>query len=335
MNDSRKIDMEKLTIKRIAELSGFSTATVSRVINNKGRYSENTRKKIMKIIEEYDYRPDGVAKSLRTRRSKTIGIVVPDITNEFYAQLVLAIENYCEPKGYSVFICNSGENEEKELRYYNELEIKGVDGLVYLSGSNKIPRNTLPVVSIDRKPKNSEVVTITSDNFNGGYLAATELIEKGCQKLLLIRDIRDTMPVQDRMMGFLKALNENSLSFDERNVLKVEVSMEESYFAVKSLLKKGKFPFDGIFATTDGLALGAMTALEESGYYIPKDVRIVGFDNISLANFASLTTIHQDKRELGHRAAEILISMIEYGIKPQQDIIIPVKLVRRKSTTID
>ncbi|WP_226086098.1 LacI family DNA-binding transcriptional regulator [Mesobacillus sp. S13] len=329
--------MKKLTIKEIAELTGVSTATVSKVLNNTGRYSEETRKKILDVVQEYDYRPNAVAKSLRTRRSKTIGVIVPDITNEFFAQIVLAIEKYCGPKGYSVFICNTDENGEKELQYIKELELKGVDGLIHLIGSDELfnVETNLPVVCIDRKPMAHNAAFITSDNFQGGYLAASELIEKGCKKILLIRDYRVGHPTLERQKGFKSALKEKKIPFnEEEQVLNVEVGIEQGKKAVQELIKNGNFDFDGVFATTDWLAFGAKLALEENGIKIPEEVKIIGFDNINLAKYSSVSSIHQDKEAMGQKAAENLINRIELNIHTNDVIKLPVTLVSRNSTSV-
>ncbi|MGV2939648.1 LacI family DNA-binding transcriptional regulator [Mesobacillus sp. LC4] len=329
--------MKKLTIKEIAELTGVSTATVSKVLNNTGRYSEETRKKILDVVQEYDYRPNAVAKSLRTRRSKTIGVIVPDITNEFFAQIVLAIEKYCGPKGYSVFICNTDENGEKELQYIKELELKGVDGLIHLIGSDELfnVETNLPVVCIDRKPMAHNAAFITSDNFQGGYLAARELIDKGCKKILLIRDYRVGHPTLERQKGFKSALKEKKIPFDEEEqVLNVEVGIEQGKKAVQELIKNGNFDFDGVFATTDWLAFGAKLALEENGIKIPEEVKIIGFDNINLAKYSSVSSIHQDKEAMGQKAAENLINRIELNIHTNDVIKLPVTLVSRNSTSV-
>jgi LacI family transcriptional regulator len=326
---------KRLTIKQIAELTGVSSATVSKVLNNTGRYSEETKKKILEVVDKYDYRPNAIAKSLRTSKSRTIGVIVPDITNEFFAQIVLAIEKYCGPHGYSVFICNSDENEEKEIQYFKDLEIKGVDGLIYLSGSNHLlqARTNLPVVCIDRKPKLNNITVVTSDNLNGGYLATTELIHKGCKNILIMRDHRDFMTTVDRHNGYSKALEENGLQVTEENTLNVEVGIELGKKAIIDLIKKGEFHFDGIFATTDGLAYGAYLALREQGMDVPQKVKIVGYDNISLARYNSISSINQDKELLGQVAAENLLTMIESGISAfHKEITIPVDIVSRGSS---
>lgn len=326
---------KKMTIKKIAELTGVSSATVSKVLNNTGRYSEETKKKILDVVEKYDYRPNAVAKSLRTSKSKTIGVIVPDITNEFFAHIVLAIERYFGPLGYSIFICNSDENGEKEILYLKDLEIKGVDGLIYLSTSNQLfqTRTNLPIVCIDRKPNINNITIITSDNLNGGYVATSELIQKGCQKILLMRDYRDVIPTVERSKGYKKALEENSLEVSEDHILYVEVGIETGYKAIMQLIEEKRFDFDGIFATTDGLAYGASIALKEHGIKVPEQVKIIGYDNISLARYNSISSINQDKELLGQMAAENLLMMIESGVlNSHKTITIPVELIIREST---
>lgn len=329
---------KRLTIKKIAELSGVSVATVSKVLNNNGRYSEDTKQKVLDIVKENDYRPNAVAKSLRTSKSKTIGVIVPDITNEFFAQVVLSIDNYCASHGYSVFIFNSAEDEEREIQYVKDLEVKGIDGLIALSGSDKLLNYqkdlNIPIVCMDRKPKQQGVAVISSDNYTGGYIATKELIENGCNKILMIRDYRDVMPMVERYNGYVKALEESGLTYNTNYVLKVEIGIEQGKNAIKEVLKKKDLEFDGIFAAVDWLALGAVLALEEEGIRVPEDIKVVGYDNITLAKYnkPSITSINQDKNALGEQAAESLLEMIENEVSAQNVITIPVELVKRQST---
>jgi len=331
--------MRQITIKEnTRELPGFPAQPVSRVLNNNGRFSEETRKKVLKAIEEYGYRPNVVAKSLRTNRSKTIGVIVPDITNEFFASIVLAIENYCVPNGYSVFVCNTSEDLEQEKKYVKDLEAKGVDGLIYLSGNSGLPdaviNRKLPIVCIDRKPDDPEAVIVESDNYKGGYLAAEELLNAGCRKIVLIRDYRDVSTMHQRHLGYRQALKDWGVELDESYVVRIPIDVEASRNAVSALVRQG-FPFDGIFAATDWLAVGALMALREHGIRVPEEVKLVGYDNISLTLFTSppITTIHQNKWELGRAAAEVLLDMIhgaQFG--RTSPITMDVQLIRREST---
>ncbi|WP_042121327.1 LacI family DNA-binding transcriptional regulator [Paenibacillus senegalensis] len=323
-----------MTIAKIAELAGVSVATVSRVLNQTGRYSEETKRKILEIIEEHNYRTNNVAKSLRTHQSKTIGIIIPDITNEFFSSIVLAVENYCVPRGYSVFVCNTSENIDKEKLYLEDLDAKGVDGLIYISGYGEIPGHVrLPSVCIDRRQKNNNSIIIESDNFQGGFLATEELISQGCQRILLLKDERDYIaPMEGRFQGYMSALRKYGLTYDPSLNIPMNISVEASQEAVSNAIKKG-IKFDGIFATTDWLALGSLYALREHGIEVPKQVKIVGFDNISAGKYSypALTTINQDKTKLGELAASSLLELIQ-NRKFQRSYVVPVELIRRKTT---
>jgi len=293
---------------------------------------------VLKAIEQYGYRPNVVAKSLRTNRSKTIGVIVPDITNEFFANIVLAIENFCVPNGYSVFVCNTSEDPEQEKKYVKDLEAKGVDGLIYLSGNTGLPNASLnrklPIVCIDRKPNDTQAVIVESDNYRGGYLAAEELLNSGCRRIVLIRDYRDVSPMNQRHQGYQQALRDWGLAVDESYVVRIPVNIEASRNAVSALVQQG-VPFDGIFAATDWLAVGALTALKEHGIRVPAEVKLVGYDNISLTQYTSppITTIHQNKWELGRTAAEELLGMInKTSGKRTASITLDVELIRRRST---
>jgi LacI family transcriptional regulator len=326
--------MEKMTIAKIAELAGVSVATVSRVLNKTGRFSEETKRKVMEIIEEHNYRTNIVAKSLRTSQSKTIGIIIPDITNEFFASIVLAAENYCVPRGYSVFICNTDEDYDKEKMYLEDLDAKGVDGLIYISGYGDIPKHmNMPAVCIDRRQATKSGVVIESDNFQGGLMATEELLRQGCQRIVLLKDERDYIyPMAERLQGYKSALEAHSLTYDPSLVVPVKISVESSKSAVSRLIAEG-VSFDGIFATTDWLALGALYALREQEIQVPEQVKVIGFDNITAAQYSypALTTINQDKTKLGELAASSLIELI-HNREFEHHYRVPVQLIQRNTT---
>lgn len=328
---------KSISIKEIARLSGVSVATVSRVINSNGRFSEETRKKVMDIVNKFNYQTNMVAKSLRTSKSNIIGVIVPDITNEFFAGLVLAIESYCFPKGYSVFVCNTNEDDMKESAYFTDLASKGVDGLIYISGkSDKISKESdfsnTPIVCIDRKPDiGRDVVHITSDNYKGGIIATETLIEKGCRDILILKDYRGLSTVNMRYLGYKYTLKKHNIQLREELIADVKVNFESARNVVRDLIKKG-IKFDGIFACTDWLAMGAIAALKENNINIPEGVKVIGFDNISISQYShpSISTIEQDINELGKTAARVLLNIIEHGTK-EEDVILPVKLIVRET----
>jgi LacI family transcriptional regulator len=330
-----------LSMKDIAKLSGVSVATVSRVLNNNGRFSEETRKKVMEVVEKFNYQTNLVARSLRTNRSQIIGVIVPDITNEFFAAIVLAIESYCFLKGYSVFICNTNEDEEKETAYFKDLIAKGIDGLIYISGkSDKISKETLlkdiPIVFIDRRPNvnSDDIVYIASDNYKGGVLATEALIKRGCRNIMILKDIRNLSTVTQRYLGYRDTLMKYNINLGEEYIVNVKkVDFEEARKAVKESIKKG-LTFDSIFACTDWLAMGAIAALKEEKIAIPDRVKVIGFDNISISKYShpAISTISQNPEKLGKTAAKVLLDLIEGKTNKTTNYILPVELVLRETT---
>ncbi|MGO4889197.1 LacI family DNA-binding transcriptional regulator [Anaerobacillus sp. MEB173] len=328
-----------VTVKEIAKLAGVSTATVSRVLNNSGGYSEETKQRIVELLDKHNYQMNVVAKSLRTSHSKTIGIIVPDITNEYFATIALAIENYFYPNGYSIYIYNTSEDPKKESLIIRDLESRGVDGLIYISGTMTVPKQVLkknlPIVCINqREYMTDEFTVVESDNFQGGFIATEELIKQGCRRIVLLRDKRDIVPMNERLQGYREALIKYDIPFDSELVQHITFDAEHAAKCVRSLIQR-KISFDGIFACNDLVAMGALYGLRENKIQVGNEVKVVGFDNISIGHYSypTLTTINQQKEELGEKASEILLQFIEKKEKPSQSkIVLPVTLVKRETT---
>lgn len=327
---------KKMSIIAIAEMAGVSIATVSRVLNKSGRYSAETEKKVMQIVDQYGYQPNVSAKSLRTNKTQSIGVIVPDITNEFFAKIVRSIENYISPHGYSVFICDSHENQKIETRHIQNLVAKNVDGLIYISGKEDLAGNELiydiPVVYIDRHPANAPTI-VESDNLRGGYLAAEELIKKGCKKIALILDYYWLSTQKARYQGFLDAHAQYGVIADEQLMFSSIPGYEDAKALVCGLIEK-QVEFDGVFASNDMLALGALHALADAGVEIPGQVKIVGFDDISVSEFCQvpLTTITQNTDEIGRLSVNGLMRQMDGERDFEPHIIVDVALHVRKTT---
>lgn len=326
-----------ISIKELAEISNVSIATISRVINKKGGYSKATEERILKLIESKSYQRNVNARSLRTKKSQTIGVIVPDISNEFFAKIVQSVEKQAIKYNYSVFVCNTDENIEIEKRQLNNLIGQFVDGVIYIGGGVQLENDSqlfkIPVIYIDRYIDDKEIY-IESDNFHGGYLAAQELIRSGCKKMAVMKDIRKISSAYKRYLGFLQAMKDYRMNFDNKLLCDVTViSHKEAKEKTLELLDSGEV-FDGIFATNDTMALGIMMALNERRIKIPSEVKLVGFDNISAAEMAGvpLTTINQNKQKMGELAVELLMDKILARKSNVRNIKIPVNLIRRKST---
>ena len=326
-----------ISIKELAEISNVSIATISRVINKKGGYSKATEERILKLIESKSYQRNVNARSLRTKKSQTIGVIVPDISNEFFAKIVQSVEKQAIKYNYSVFVCNTDENIEIEKRQLSNLIGQFVDGIIYIGGGVQLENDSqlfkIPVIYIDRYIDDKEIY-IESDNFHGGYLAGQELKQSGCRKIAVMKDIRKISSAYKRYLGFLQAMKDYRMNFDNKLLCDVTViSHKEAKEKTLELLDSGEV-FDGIFATNDTMALGIMMALNERRIKIPNEVKLVGFDNISAAEMAGvpLTTINQNKQKMGELAVELLMDKILARKSNVRNIKIPVNLIRRKST---
>lgn len=322
-------------------MAGVSIATVSRIINENGRYSKETEEKVKKIIAEYNYVPNMVAKGLRTQKMTNIGIIIPDITNEFFVKLAYEIEMELFKYGYGSFICNTNEDVEIEQKRLQMLKVQNISGLIYISGgSSGAAQNiqNIPTVFIDRTPVSEDpekhYIFIESDNVQGGYLATKELLDRGCRKIVLLADKRRLSSQAARIEGYRKAHAEAEVTVDENCILNLDkVDFQNALLLVTDLLEKG-FAFDGIFASTDWLALGSYAALNKKGIHIPKQVKIVGYDDISVSEFNALpiTTIHQQIDVIGSTAVRFLLQLLEGKPVEEQMTKVPVYLVKRQST---
>ena len=254
------MDSKNISMVDIARMSGVSIATVSRVLNKNGRYSAETEKKVMAVVEKYNYAINPNAQGLRTNRTKTIGVIIPDITNEYFSQIVRSVESSVIPMGYNVFVCDSDENIDYEAHHIASLQSKGVEGIVYFSvrkpGDEVSKEFTVPVVYIDRRP-GVEFNYVSSDNETGGFLATEELIKKGCRKIVLIRDVNSYSTVNKRTQGYLRAHKQYGVEVDDSRMVPCKVSYADARDTVKKLVADG-MDFDGVFCTTDSMALGAL-----------------------------------------------------------------------------
>lgn len=330
---------KQITIRDISRLSNVSIATVSRVINGNGRYSKETEERVMAVIKEYNYSPNMLGKGLRTNKTNTIGIVVPDITNEFFAKIVQEVEKNLFKESYTALICNTNENLEMENRYLSVLNVHRVSGLIYISGDTRQKHEVLedvPSVYIDRWPATSstDIVFIESDNYEGGRLATGELLNSGCKRILFLTDERGNSAQHSRLEGYFRAHSEYGIVPDEDLIIRLAaIDFQIAYNTICNLCSDN-MRFDGIFASTDWLAMGAQVALQSKGIKVPQDVKIVGFDNISVSKFCKtpITTIHQDVKKMGELAVDILIKLIDGSKVDKQYYVLPVELVRRSTT---
>ena len=328
-----------ISIIDIAKLAGVSTATVSHVINKRGRYSKATEEKVRAVIDEYGYVSNNAAKSLKSSSSHTVGLIIPNINNDFFSSIAVSIQQEIDFEDYSLFICNTDNDPVKERRYFRKLDSMQVDGIIVISCQNRLESDLLsrniPILLLDRTPINDmDLPSITSNLQNGFYLATKKLIEKGCRNIIFISSFLATYVNTNRKDGYLQAMKESGLHAGNDTIIQLKkgTSLYQSETAIMDYLGQEK-KIDGIICTSDNQAIGAMAALKRLNYSIPKDVKVFGFDNQLQSRICSpsLSTIERYPSEMGKTAAEILLKLIR-NEETEKKTVISCSLVEREST---
>jgi LacI family transcriptional regulator len=332
---------EVTTLSDIAKDLKVSVVTVSKVLRNQGRISTRTRDRVLKRAKELDYRPNLVARSLVTRRTYTIGLLLPDFTHPFFAEIAKAIAETVRPRGYHVIISYFEEDPALERIEADSLLSRRVDGLILASSQlpgrlelfKQLRIRKLPFVLIDRPVDGVRASFVGVDNDAVGNLATTHLIQQGCRRIAHLRGPNIGLAAK-RLNGYRAALKKHKMKAPANYVVEAGFQDQTGYDAMKQLLKTNPRP-DGVFCYNDPVAIGAMKALLEAGLRVPEDVAVVGAGNVHYSDALAvpLTTIDQKTREIGARAAELLLHQIESKRPPRAAKILFVpELVPRKST---
>ncbi|MBC1477468.1 LacI family transcriptional regulator [Listeria welshimeri] len=333
--------MKKTSIKDIAKLSGVSVATVSRVINDNGRFSEETRQKVLAVIKETNYQMNFSAKSLRMNKSFSVGILVPDISNYFFSSVVQQMEAILFEQGYSTIICNTGRNLDKELAYLNMLESKMVDGLIVISGADEFgfnysnAENGIPYVCIDRQPKDKkDTIFISSNHYQGAFEATEALIHAGAKSPVIFMHSRQSSSAKERLKGFQDALKKNNIQTDpELSIFTMDLQKSDYQKNIATFVQKAK-KIDGIFAINDHIAIELLNFLPTIGKKIPDDIKLIGFDDTPQCNYTvpKLSSVKQNIPEIAQITVDNLISIIKNPEQQKQITeIVPVELSLRGS----
>lgn len=331
-----------VTIEYIARMANVSKATVSRVVNNKAEgVGKETRARVQRLIDEYGYMPNLLARGMATSRTKTIGLVIPDIVNPFFPALVKAIEHYASRREYTVILCNTDSSSEKEQQCIATLIANRVDGVILatvLEEQKKMPYNfdkyNIPCVLIDRQNRGFDYgAGVFVDNEYAFYIAAELLIQHGNKRIAFIKGPTDLSTTRERLEGYRSALKQYGLQYDPALVVPGSFSYESGYEAICSLHNRG-IPFSAVLAGNDMMAFGALRALRDHGRFVPDEVEVVGFDNIQFSEMVDppLTTLEQPLYEMGRKAAETMLALIEGRRLTETNIRMEAKLVVRQST---
>jgi len=323
-----------VTMRDVAKRAGVSVATVSRVLNDSGYVNEDTRKTVEAAIEEMKFKPNSVARSLFKKQSKTIGLIVPDINNPFFPQLARAVEDVTNESDFTVILCNSDDNLDKEIRYFEMLQQKYVDGVLVVSNTLKpehISHFKFPIIALDR-PLDSNIPFVTCNNYEGARKATLHLIQCGCRKVAHISGPKHIANANDRLKGYKDTVIEKGM-YDSDLILPAVYQIDAAKKAAFQLLSK--FPdIDGIFAGNDVMAIGVIKAAEMLGYKVPEQLKVVGFDGIEFGEIISpeLTTVSQPIYQMGSTAAAMLLDLIEGKSIHKKEYTLPVELLVRRST---
>lgn len=331
----------KCTMRDVARLAGVSTSTVSAVINETVVVSAERKAKVLRAMEALDYQPDAIARSLKTGRSNAIGIIVPDITNAFFPEVVRGAEEAAQAAGYSVLLCDSREDYSVEERQLSALFSRRVDGVILACCVNSrahesVTRHRVPVIFVDRLPPASSVNTVSTDNVQAGQIAAEHLIKLGHKRIGMLAGHLSLSPHHDRLEGFRKAMQEAHLPILSEFLVTGNVQVEDGVQAGYQLLNLPSPP-TAIIASNNKLLLGVLQALEERGISVPRDLSVLGIDDYLWNNHfnPTLTAVAQPTREIGRKSFELLLRLIsqpQEEANPLVQIRIPAELRVRKST---
>lgn len=320
------------TIKEVAMVAGVSVATVSRVMNQNGYVHEDTRRKVEDAIRELNYTPNEVARSLFKRKSKLIGLLLPDITNPYFPQLARGVEDQMQANDYRLIFGNSDESRQKEMDYIQTFIQNNVVGVI--SSTNDPDADiyaglNIPVVFLDRT--SDDRPSVFADGREGGRIAAREIVRRGSKQITVLQGPTHVRPARDRFEGAVEILEE--LNIPHEVFLTTSFSLTEAEDWSKELFYK--YPdTDGVIASNDIVASAVLQEAHRLGKRVPEDVQIIGFDDIPLSKLfvPSLSTIHQPAYEMGREAANLLIQLIEGQHVERKSIQYSVKFIERQTT---
>ena len=311
--------MPKYTMRDVARLAGASVATVSAVINGTATVSEHLTAKISEAMKALDYHPDQVARSLRVGRTQVIGMVVPDLTNAFFPEMIRGVEDAAGVEGYSVILCNSNEDSEQEKRHLSTLFSRRVDGVLLAcsdaaAGYDRLVRRRFPIVFVDRIPQGVAHAGVSTDNEDAGHRATRHLIDLGHERIALIAGKLRHSPHADRLNGFRKAMQESNLAVRDEYLRMGDQTIESGYKSGLELMRLPQPP-TAIVASNNRMLLGLMRSVNELRVRCPEQVSVVGFDDFAWTQHFTppLTVVAQPAHEIGRMALQMVLGRIRAG----------------------
>ncbi|MEK4175999.1 catabolite control protein A [Aeribacillus sp. FSL K6-1305] len=332
--------MNNVTIYDVAREANVSMATVSRVVNGNPNVKPTTRKKVLEAIERLGYRPNAVARGLASKKTTTVGVVIPDVSSTFYSELARGIEDIATMYKYNIILSNSDQNKEKELHLLNTLLGKQVDGIVFMSGNiteehvEEFKRSPVPIVLASTFDENNELPSVNINYEQAAYDAVKFLIDKGHKHIAYVSGpMEEPVNKVKKLKGYIRALEEAGIKYDEQFVIEGDYSYESGIEAFDKVLELSPKP-TAIFVGTDEMALGVIHAAQDKGYEIPKDFDVIGFDNTRLATMVRprLTTVVQPSYDIGAVAMRLLTKLMNKEGVDNHIVELPHRIEIRQST---
>ncbi|WP_254446285.1 ribose operon transcriptional repressor RbsR [Pantoea sp. CCBC3-3-1] len=327
------------TMKDVARLAGVSTSTVSHVINNNRFVSEAVREKVTTAIGNLNYAPSALARSLKLKQTRTIGMLLTASSNPFYSEVVRGVERSCYERGYSLVLCNTEGDEARMNRSLETLLQKRVDGLLIMCTESHLPSAdilnrypSVPSVMMDWAPFDGGSDIIQDNSLLGGEMATRYLISRGYRRIACITGPQDKTPARLRLNGYLQAMNNADLPVLPGYVVTGDFEFQGGFNAMNQLLAINPQP-EAVFTSNDAMAVGVYHALYQAGLSVPQDIAVIGYDDIELARYMTppLTTIHQPKDDLGELAIDTLIHRLAAPGGSQQLLVLTPELIERGS----
>jgi LacI family transcriptional regulator len=334
-----------MNIIEIAQKAGVSTATVSRVINNSKRVKPETRERVMSVIEEHEYVPDAIARSLKTQSTFNIGVVFPDIENPFFTGAFYGITKEADRCRYNVLFCNSDENIKKEHEFLQLMESQHLVGLIIspINANDESTRGMLetleqkgvPVILLDRDLKGGNFSKVLAENEHGAYLAVAQLIKEGHERIAIIEGNPAIRPVYERSKGYRKAMDDNDIPIRSEYMVRGDNKSELAYELTGKLMKLPEPP-TAIFTCNNMTTLGCLRYLTEQGLTIGKDISLIGFDEIEALRTIDfkLSVVDRSESEMGKLAMKLLLQRIHHPDSSGETEVVPAKLILRGSEKI-
>ncbi|WP_102026751.1 catabolite control protein A [Salirhabdus sp. Marseille-P4669] len=328
-----------VTIYDVAREANVSMATVSRVVNGNPNVKPATRKKVLEAIDRLGYRPNAVARGLASKKTTTVGVIIPDISSVFFAELARGIEDIATMYKYNIILSNSDQNKNKEIHLINTMLGKQVDGIVFMGGEiteehiKEFQSSPVPVVLAATVDKTMTIPSVNINYEEASYEIVKQLIDSGNKRIALLSGALDTDVDVQKLNGYKKALTEAGLDMKDELIINGDYSYQAGMDAVAEFLKLEEKP-TAIFVASDEMALGAIHGVQDNGLFVPQDIEVVGFDNTRLASMVrpTLTTVVQPMYDIGAVAMRLLTKYMNKETVDEQNVILPHRIIERDST---